>query len=134
MGRRAWDGRWGWVGSQRQVFPFIGTEKQPLFAHGSAERGTVYLSGREGCWKQFHTNCSLISASQWHCTPHSGLSRINRATNMIPVNANPAMCMLLCQWCFWIVLECGFHLQVWISALVLLCLVFENPFTEVFIL
>ena len=48
------------MGSQRWVLP--------LYAHGSTEKGTVYLSVREGHWKQFHTKCSLIIAPQWYVT------------------------------------------------------------------
>ena len=56
----------GGGGEPKAVFPYIGIKKQPLRADGSTERGTVYLSDREGCWKQF-------CASKWHRTPHSGL-------------------------------------------------------------
>ena len=35
---------------------------------------TVYMSGQDGRWEQFDTTCSLISAPQWHHTPHSGPS------------------------------------------------------------
>ena len=34
---------------------YIGTEKQPLYAHETTEKGTLYLLGQEGHWKQFHT-------------------------------------------------------------------------------
>ena len=32
------------------------------------------MSGQDGRWEQFDTTCSLISAPQWHHTPHSGPS------------------------------------------------------------
>ena len=32
-----------------------------MCAHESTESGTVYFSGREGCWKQLYTECNLIS-------------------------------------------------------------------------
>ena len=59
-----------------------------------AQKGAhaVYLSGQEGRWKQFHAKCSFISVPQWHCTPHSGPTWINKARNMIPVKADPAIC------------------------------------------
>ena len=81
------------MGSQSWVLPYIGTEKQPLCVHGSTERGTMYLPGRGGCWKQFLTKCSLISVPQMHHrTPHSGLSWIYKVTNTMPVKADPAIC------------------------------------------
>ena len=52
----------------------------------------MYMSGREGYWKQFHTKCSLISTPQWHCTPHSELPWIYKVTSMMPVKADPAIC------------------------------------------
>ena len=42
----------------------------------STKTATVYMSGQDGRWEQFDTTCSLISAPQWHHTPHSGPSRI----------------------------------------------------------
>ena len=84
------------------------TKKQPLCTHGSTESSTVYLSGREGRWKQSYTKCSLISAPQWHRTPHSGLSWIYKVTNMIPIKADPAICNGVSGY---IVLKCDFYVQ-----------------------
>ena len=61
-------------GEPKAVFPYNGTKTQPLCTHGSTERSTVYLSGQDDPWQQFHTKCSLINASQWHRTLHSGPS------------------------------------------------------------
>ena len=52
------------MGNRRQVFLYIGTEKQPLCAYGSTEGVTVYLLNRDGCWQQLHIQCGLISAPQ----------------------------------------------------------------------
>jgi len=82
--------------------------KQPLCAHGSTERGTVLLSGREGHWKQFYTKCSLINVPH---TP-SGLSWICKATNTMTIKADPAICSFVNS-VYWIsVLELLF---VWFS-------------------
>ena len=46
-------------GQEGEVWAGGGAEKQPLCAHGSTERGTVYLLDREGSWKPADTKCSL---------------------------------------------------------------------------
>ena len=78
VGGRGWGGRWGWVGSQRRVKPSTGTGKEPLRVLSKAQKQPQcgYMSGQDGHWEQFNTTCSLISAPQWHHTPHSGPSWI----------------------------------------------------------
>ena len=46
-------------GKMRAEGGFFNREKL-LCVHRSTERGTVWLSGRECCWKQFHTKCSFF--------------------------------------------------------------------------
>ena len=82
------------MGSQRWVFPYIRNRMHPPCVHGGTERGTVYLSGQEGRWKQFHIKCSLISTPQWHHSPHSGLLWVHKATNMMPIKVDPAQSMV----------------------------------------
>ena len=43
------------------------TEKKPLCVNESTGGGTVYLSGLNGCWQQFHSKCTPVALyiPQW---------------------------------------------------------------------
>ena len=48
------------AGGELKVGSFIQWNRK--IAIVSAGGGTVYLLGRDGCWQQFHTKCSIICA------------------------------------------------------------------------
>ena len=62
----------GWEAEGGLNHPLAQGKSRCVF--NKAQTATVYMSGQDGHWEQLDTTCSLISAPQWHHTPHSGPS------------------------------------------------------------
>ena len=64
----------GWEAEGGLNHPLAVKKGRCVLSKAQKQPQCSYMSGQDGRWEQFDTTCSLISAPQWHHTPHSGLS------------------------------------------------------------